>query len=663
MSLLKSLSIRAKLMLLIGPLLAALVVTDVRLLQSMSARITSFSHIEVLVTLTQLNSNLAHEMQKERGMSAGYLGSGGKSFAQAIIKQRQLVDVRRGEWEAYLRENSLVDYPGVQQEIAAAEERLERLTSVRKSVTDQTVELGEVLKFYTGTIAHLLSVPAQAAHYSEDAKATLSLSAYYSFLQGKERAGIERAVLSNAFGADQFNGALYPRFVRLVSEQESHFREFAAFTDDAGAALWERFNATEEVAAVEQYRRIADSKSTTGGFGVKAPDWFAASTARINKLKEIEDTLSSALISNAKTGGVLAQSEFFGMLTIAISVIAVSILLVWLIVAMLVNQIREVVQGLIRVSDNLQLDIPAVVHTDDELGEAARAFNSMQAQIADMIRSIDSTSKQLTLIAIQNHATISLSTKGMAQQQTETGSVVESVGQLEIAARDIAVNIHNMSEQTDSADTTIGKSVGVVQESVGKIASLDETMTSVAGVIRELHGRSESIGSVLSVIKAIAEQTNLLALNAAIEAARAGEQGRGFAVVADEVRSLAQRTQESTYEIEQIVSQFQSQTQEAFKAVEGSKDVVTGAVSLSGALSQELSLIRDAVAGIRDMSDQIAAAAEEQVQTNGEVSMRAKNIFNISRHTAATGNFMRKTAEEQRTLARTLQDQAERFSL
>ena len=663
MSLIKSLSIRAKLMLLIVPLLAALVVTDVRLLQFMGSRIASFSHIEVLVTLTQLNSNLAHEMQKERGMSAGYLGSGGKSFAQAIVKQRQLVDARRVDWEAYIREHSLKDYPSVEQEVKAAETRLERLASVRKSVTDQSVELGEVLKFYTGTIAHLLSVPAQAAHYSEDAKATLNLSAYYSFLQGKERAGIERAVLSNVFGADQFNGALYSRFVHLVAEQNSHFREFAAFTDGDGVTLWDRFNGSEEVAAVQKYRDIAHSKSATGGFGVKAADWFAASTARINKLKEVEDTLSATLVGNAKAGGVLAQSEFVGMLTIAIAVVAVSILLVWLVVAMLVNQVREVVQGLKRVSDNLKLDVPALVHTDDELGEAARAFNSMQAQIADMIRSIDTTSKQLTLIAIQNHATISLSTKGMKQQQTETESVVESVGQLEIAARDIAVNIHNMSEQTDSADTTIGKSVGVVQESVGKIASLDETMTSVAGVIRELHGRSESIGSVLSVIKAIAEQTNLLALNAAIEAARAGEQGRGFAVVADEVRSLAQRTQESTHEIEQIVSQFQSQTQEAFKAVEGSKDVVTGAVSLSGTLSQELSMIRDAVAGIRDMSDQIAAAAEEQVQTNGEVSMRTKNIFNISRHTAATGNFMRKTAEEQRSLARTLQDQAERFSL
>ena len=256
MSPIKSLSIRAKLMLLILPLLAALVVTDVRLLQSMGSRIASFSHIEVLVTLTQLNSNLAHEMQKERGMSAGFLGSGGKSFAQAIVKQRQLVDARRVDWEAYISDHSLKDYPGVEQEIKAAEKRLERLASVRKSVTDQSVELGEVLKFYTGTIAHLLSVPAQAAHYSEDAKATLSLAAYYSFLQGKERAGIERAVLSNAFGADQFNGTLYPRFVRLVSEQESHFREFAAFTDDDGATLWERFNVSAEVVAVQKYRGL-----------------------------------------------------------------------------------------------------------------------------------------------------------------------------------------------------------------------------------------------------------------------------------------------------------------------------------------------------------------------------------------------------------------------
>ncbi|MEK9764988.1 MAG: methyl-accepting chemotaxis protein, partial [Thalassolituus sp.] len=213
------------------------------------------------------------------------------------------------------------------------------------------------------------------------------------------------------------------------------------------------------------------------------------------------------------------------------------------------------------------------------------------------------------------------------------------------------------------ADKTIRTSSQVVDSSVSKIASLESQMTEVSGVIRELHGSSESIGGVLNVIKAIAEQTNLLALNAAIEAARAGEQGRGFAVVADEVRTLAQRTQESTQEIEQIVGKFQKEAQDAYTAVDASQVAVTETVSLSGTLMKELSTIKGVVDEIRNMSEQIAAAAEEQVQTNQEVSERTTRIFSISKHTAATGNFMSKTSKIQRELAANLQEKAARFEV
>ena len=663
MSFLNRLSIRAKLMLLVVPPLLALALTDVRLLHDMKSRIDSFDHIDVLVHITQLNSNLAHELQKERGMSAGYLGSNGTAFANAITKQRSLVDQRRAEWESYLQSHPLNDYPGVASEIEATQGSLAKISAVRRAVTEQEMQLGDALAFYTTTIGHLLSVPAKATYYSEDAQITRELAAYYAFLQGKERAGIERAVLSNAFGADQFSGGLFTRFIRLVAEQDSHFREFAALASTKGDGLWRDLLQSEESAEVTRYRKIAEQYAQSGGFNVVASDWFAASTARINRLKELEDQLADELIADAASGASTARSEFYLMVSIAVAVIGVGILLMITLTDLLTKQVRELVRGLRRVSGDLELAVPAKVYSEDELGKAAHDFNLMQDQVADMIRAIENTSQQLSLIASQNHATISLSTKGMQQQQDETGSVATAIDQLEIAAKEIAMNIQNMSQQTDTADEKIGSSVGVVQESVGKIASLDDTMTRVADVIRELHGSSESIGSVLGVIKAIAEQTNLLALNAAIEAARAGEQGRGFAVVADEVRSLAQRTQESTHEIEQIVSQFQSQAQDAFKAVEGSKDMVSGAVNLSSTLNEELAFIRDAVRDIRDMSDQIAAAAEEQVQTNADISGRTANIFSISRHTAATGNFMRKTAEEQRTLAATLRQQAERFRI
>jgi len=235
------------------------------------------------------------------------------------------------------------------------------------------------------------------------------------------------------------------------------------------------------------------------------------------------------------------------------------------------------------------------------------------------------------------------------------------MSQQEIATQEISASMQQVAENTESANEVAASSGRSVEQSVSVILQLDDKMKQVSDVIRDLHSSSDAIGGVLSVIKNIAEQTNLLALNAAIEAARAGEQGRGFAVVADEVRTLAQRTQESTAEIESIVSRFQSESKRAFEAVESSQSTVKETVNLSSGLTEELHKIESAVSLIRDMTDQVAAAAEEHVSTNREMSGSMRSIYKIADHTVATSSFMSKTAQEQSELANKLRDISARF--
>ena len=661
MGLLKSLSVKGKLLLLITVPLLALLSLQGRWLLSNLNHMQELSDIQALVQISALNSALAHELQKERGMSAGFLGSKGQTFAQALPQQQRIADERIRGWSDFLQQQSFNTYPKLNQAINDAQANLKTLNTLRQSVLSQTAALPDVLAFYTQTIDRLLIVPALASEFTGHGETVRQLQAYYSFLQGKERAGIERAVLSNVFARDAFTPQLFARFVRLVSEQDAFLQSFERIADAQALAAYRQF---QQSAAVQNVSRLRE-KALQGdsGFGVSSTDWFAAATERIEALKILEDGQQQALLDNAS--GILqdTRNELWLGILIAVITVSVTALLAFWLSYLLYQQIRQLHIGLTAAGNDLCLYQRVPVLLDDELGEAARACNQMMARMASMVEHITAISEQLTLISMQNHVTISLSTKGMDLQQNETAKVVTAIGQLEVATKEIAGNIQRVADQSDAANHTADKSGEAVQSSLNYIGQLDEKMNQVSTVIRSLHDSSGAIGGVLNVIKSIAEQTNLLALNAAIEAARAGEQGRGFAVVADEVRTLAQRTQDSTSEIESIIGRFQQESKQAFVAVESSQEAVQHTVKLASSLDEELGHIRSAVRTIRDMSDQVAAAAEEQVATNQEVAGSVRSIYKIAEHTVATSNFMRKTAKEQRELAGKLTSLAAEFVL
>lgn len=661
MDFLKNASVKNKFALLLLIPLASLLFFESIALKRHLQDISSLEHVVDLAELSAMNSALAHELQKERGMSAGFLGSKGAKFADALPKQRKLTDSRLAEWKNWLESH---DYQGddrVLAELASAANGLKKLAGIRSGVSAQSLPLSEVLKFYTGNIRHLLVVPAYATEYTENGELSRLLQAYYNFLQGKERAGIERAVLSNTFAADRFAPGLFARFVDLVSGQTAFFNNYLLFADDKALTQYNRFKVGTEQAAVEKYRETARENFISGGFGVEASVWFAASTDRINQLKNLEDDFRTDMVDHAKQLVFAATTRMWSSVLMACAIIALTVLTGWWISNLMYRQIRSLSDSMQLAGNELRLDTRCEIVMKDELGQSAVALNEMLANISGLVRNLDDTSHELELISIQNHCTVSLSSKGMMVQQQESEKVVVGVSQLEQATREIAANIQNVADQSGQAGEVAESSSQVVGHSVERIRDLDQHMTQVSSTIQELHESSGAIGGVLNVIKSIAEQTNLLALNAAIEAARAGEQGRGFAVVADEVRTLAQRTQESTAEIESIIGKFQQESEAAFQAVEHSKSAVEENVSMSGELDKALASIRTAISDIQNLSDQVAAAAEEQVATNQELAEAMRNIHNIAEHTVATSEFMRKTSKTQRELAKELNDKADQF--
>ena len=394
-----------------------------------------------------------------------------------------------------------------------------------------------------------------------------------------------------------------------------------------------------------------------------ASDWFAASTARINQLKVLENGLEAVLLDTASSRLTDVSHAYWSMILLGLFFLILSTGLTLLVSGMFYRQVKALHQQIVAISQGLDLSQRVPVYLKDELGEVATACNQLLERMEETVSQIAISATEMNLIAIQNHMTISLSTRGMQVQQDETSSAATAVSQLEQATQDIAYSIQQVADQASQANQTADSSGETVDLSLGCIENLNTQMNQAAEVIQDLHRSSDAIAGVLEVIKAIAEQTNLLALNAAIEAARAGEQGRGFAVVADEVRSLAQKTQESTAEISRIVGRFQQDSQRAYHSVEESQKVARQTVELSGTVASELTKIRSAVRSIRDMSDQVAAAAEEQVTTNKELGQNMMAIQRLSESTVATGKFMRKTGGQQRELAGNLMALAERFRL
>ncbi len=394
---------------------------------------------------------------------------------------------------------------------------------------------------------------------------------------------------------------------------------------------------------------------------------FATSTVAPLYAKPAE-TIATMVTANIKGGEETAQTSTAnyhrsGIILAAIIcfVSAVSLLLGYLIANSVSKPLQLVLTTLRAVADG-NLSARSSISSHDEMGLLARTVNETAEKLGNIITAVSQNSEQVASAATQLHATASEMATGAEQMAAQAGTVATASEEMSATSGDIAQSCHNAASGALKSSQTAQSGAEVVEKTIQAMKRISNRVTETAKTVEALGARSDQIGAIIGTIEDIADQTNLLALNAAIEAARAGEQGRGFAVVADEVRALAERTTRATREIGEMIKAIQHETKSAVAAMEeGVKEVVNGTAETqrSGAALQA---ILEEINVVNMQVSQIATAAEEQTATTAEISCNILQINDVVQQTANGAHESATAANQLSRLSEELQRLVQQFS-
>ncbi len=642
-----NLSIRARLLLLVAfPVVLLLIYIGIDLRENYRL-MHEMEETAVLTGFSGVSNDLVHSLQAERGRSVGWLN--GHADRKPIEDTRADTDRAQAALNDFIRTAELP--AAIRSDLGSLQNDLATLAALRLSVDDKSISPADSLARYTKAIDGLFRFVTVLQQNSSDPVLARDVSAMLGLLCQKEFAGRERAMINGALAAGSFAPGSRDRAMLGLGQQQACQSQFERFAESFMVEAYTMIRTTPEYSgSIGLRERILAPDADLVALGIPAAEWFRQSSLHIDAIKGMLDTV--ALTLQAKVAQRVEETRTHLLIGtgIALGLLVVLAVLLTMTLRSILSPIRRLQQLMDRMSDTFDLSARANIRGTHEVARMARSFDRLVDAFEQAVGDVENNARFLSGAAGQ--------LAQISQQASQASSAqTESSCQIAAATEEMSTGIACVVDNAKASESNAQAAREMAERGVSSMAHTAEEIRRTADQVKDtavlidtLHERSQAISQIIVAIRDIADQTNLLALNAAIEAARAGEQGRGFAVVADEVRKLAERTSSATLEITSLIGAIRSDTDRVAAGMGDASRQMHQGLELLGESSAALARIRETAEETLAKNSEISMAMQEQSHTSNDV---AGNIQRIAEQNEQTSRLVAESAEIAGSLSQT----------